>query len=121
MLKRTIPSFAAVAIAMSLAAPTSPGFAQGMAKSNQFWWPDQLDLGPLRDHDAKSNPLGEDFDYAKAFESVDLKALKADIEKALTGLDASFYFIVDLTGLEYCINLEWLDLTGNQISNLSYS
>jgi catalase-peroxidase len=73
-----------MAIAMSLAAPTSPGFAQGMAKSNQFWWPDQLDLGPLRDHDAKSNPLGQDFDYAKAFESVDLKALKADIEKALT-------------------------------------
>jgi catalase-peroxidase len=84
MLKRTIPLFAAMAIALSLAAPTSPGFAQGMAKSNQFWWPDQLDLGPLRDHDAKSNPLGEDFDYAEAFQSVDLKALKADIEKALT-------------------------------------
>jgi catalase-peroxidase len=84
MLKRTIPSFAAMAIAMSLAAPTSPGFAQGTAKSNQFWWPDQLDLGPLRDHDAKSNPLGEDFDYAEAFRSVDLAALKQDIEDALT-------------------------------------
>jgi catalase-peroxidase len=55
-----------------------------MAKSNQFWWPELLDLGQLRAHDARSNPYGDDFDYAKAFESVDLKALKADIEKALT-------------------------------------
>ena len=40
--------------------------------------------GQLRSHDARSNPYGDDFDYAKAFNSVDLKALKADIEKALT-------------------------------------
>ena len=32
------------------------------AKSNQFWWPDQLDLSSLRDHDKRSNPLGEDFE-----------------------------------------------------------
>ncbi len=36
-------------------------------RSNQFWWPDQLDLSPLRNHDARSNPLGADFDYAQAF------------------------------------------------------
>ncbi|MGB5261337.1 MAG: catalase/peroxidase HPI [Gammaproteobacteria bacterium] len=58
--------------------------AQGEPKSNQFWWPDQVDLGPLRDHDNKSNPYGDDFDYARAFNSVDLKALKTDIEKELT-------------------------------------
>ena len=40
-----------------------------------------LDLEQLRAHDARSNPYGDDFDYAKAFNSVDLKALKADIEK----------------------------------------
>ncbi|MCG6869116.1 MAG: catalase/peroxidase HPI [Gammaproteobacteria bacterium] len=56
----------------------------GKAKPNTFWWPDQVDLGPLRDHDKNSNPYGDDFDYATAFASVDLKALKADIEKALT-------------------------------------
>jgi catalase-peroxidase len=56
----------------------------GKAKPNSFWWPDQVDLGPLRDHDDKSNAYGEDFDYAAAFNSVDLKALKADIEKVLT-------------------------------------
>jgi catalase-peroxidase len=57
--------------------------ASGKAKTNQFWWPEQVDLGPLRDHDNKSNPYGDDFDYAKAFASVDLKALKADIENVL--------------------------------------
>jgi catalase-peroxidase len=54
------------------------------AKSNQFWWPDQLDLSPLRDHDARSNPLGEDFDYAAAFKTLDLDAVKKDIDKTLT-------------------------------------
>ncbi|WP_069948856.1 catalase/peroxidase HPI [Microbulbifer aggregans] len=56
---------------------------QGAPKSNQFWWPDQLDLAPLRDHGAESNPLGEDFNYAKAFNSLDLKAVKKDIETTL--------------------------------------
>jgi len=56
----------------------------GAAKSNQFWWPDQLDLSALRDHDARSNPLGDDFSYAKAFESLDLEAAKKDIDALLT-------------------------------------
>ncbi|MDX2493789.1 MAG: hypothetical protein QNK27_02385, partial [Desulfuromusa sp.] len=55
-----------------------------MEKPNSFWWPDQVDISPLRDHDSNSNPYGDDFDYAKAFNSVDLKVLKADIEKVLT-------------------------------------
>ena len=54
------------------------------AKSNQFWWPDQLDLSPLRDHDSRSNPLGETFDYADAFETLDLDAVKQDIDTVLT-------------------------------------
>ncbi|MEM8563111.1 MAG: catalase/peroxidase HPI, partial [Pseudomonadota bacterium] len=53
-------------------------------KSNQFWWPDQLDLSPLRDHDSRSNPLGEDFNYAVAFSQLDLAAVKADIDAVLT-------------------------------------
>ena len=56
----------------------------GQAKSNQFWWPDQLDLSALRDHDSRSNPLGEDFDYADAFSKLDLKAVKQDIDALLT-------------------------------------
>ena len=42
-----------------------------------------LDLSPLRQHGAASNPMGDDFDYAEAFASVDLAALKADIEKVM--------------------------------------
>jgi catalase-peroxidase len=58
--------------------------AQGDPMPNQFWWPDQLDLSPLRQHAAESNPLGENFDYAKAFLSLDLNAVKQDIAKVLT-------------------------------------
>jgi catalase-peroxidase len=58
--------------------------AEGAAKSNQFWWPDQLDLSPLRTHSAESNPLGADFDYPKAFATLDLAAVKADIKQVLT-------------------------------------
>lgn len=53
-------------------------------KSNQFWWPDQLDLGALRDHDSRSNPLGEDFDYAAAFNKLDMNAVKKDLNELLT-------------------------------------
>ena len=46
----------------------------GQAKSNQFWWPDQLDLSSLRDHDLRSNPYGPDFNYADHFSKLDLAA-----------------------------------------------
>jgi catalase-peroxidase len=53
-------------------------------KSNQAWWPEKLDLSPLRDHDGRSNPFGDDFDYAEAFAQVDLAELKADVRQTLT-------------------------------------
>ena len=84
MLKRTIPLAAAIAIAIAPVAQSENMFSEGKAKPNNFWWPEMLDLGQLRAHDARSNPYGGDFDYAKAFASVDLKELKADIEKVLT-------------------------------------
>lgn len=54
------------------------------AKPNSFWWPKQLDLSPLRDHDSRSNPLGADFDYAAAFKQLDLNSVKQDIDHLLT-------------------------------------
>ncbi len=53
-------------------------------KSNQFWWPQQLDLSALRQNDAGANPYGAQFNYAKEFASLDLAALKKDINAALT-------------------------------------
>ena len=58
--------------------------AEGAPRTNQFWWPDQLNLTPLRQHDAESDPRGEGFDYAKAFASLDLNAVKQDIKTVLT-------------------------------------
>lgn len=56
----------------------------GQPRSNQYWWPDQLDLSALRDQDSRSNPLGEDFNYAQAFSTLDLDAVKQDIDQLLT-------------------------------------
>ena len=59
-------------------------FAKGEAKPNKFWWPEQVDLAPLRAHSPASDPMGEDFDYAKEFEKLDFAALKKDIEAVMT-------------------------------------
>ncbi|MGK0441657.1 MAG: catalase-peroxidase [Pseudohongiellaceae bacterium] len=58
--------------------------ALGQAKSNQFWWPDQLDLSALRDHDKRSSPMSVDFNYAEEFSQLDLNAVKLDINALLT-------------------------------------
>ncbi len=84
MLKQTISSLSAVAVAVSMAVLSTPAFTQDAPKSNQFWWPEQLNLAPLRAHDARSNPYGDDFNYAEAFNSVDIEALEKDIEETLT-------------------------------------
>lgn len=51
--------------------------------SPQFWWPERLDLSPLRQHAAESNPMGSRYNYIKAFQTLDLKQVKADIEKVM--------------------------------------
>ncbi|MDP5209793.1 catalase/peroxidase HPI [Microbulbifer sp. 2205BS26-8] len=76
-------SFAATEEEVVTAPVTREGPVKGQPKSNLFWWPDQLDLRPLRQHSPKSNPMGEDFDYAEAFKTLDLKAVKSDIEVLL--------------------------------------
>jgi len=51
---------------------------------NKDWWPNQLNLYPLRKNSSKSDPMGEEFDYAAEFNSLDLDTLKADIEEVMT-------------------------------------
>ena len=52
--------------------------------SNRDWWPNQLRLDLLSQHSSKSNPMGEDFDYAKEFKSLDLAAVKKDLDALMT-------------------------------------
>jgi catalase-peroxidase len=52
--------------------------------TNRDWWPKQLDLSVLHQHSNLSNPMGEDFDYAKEFKSLDLKAVIKDLNKLMT-------------------------------------
>jgi len=85
MHKTLVTLLAAVAAgALPLLTPAAAFSATGVPRSNQFWWPEQLDLSPLRQHAAESNPLGEEFDYAKAFATLDLNAVKQDIKTVLT-------------------------------------
>ncbi len=56
----------------------------GGGTSNRDWWPDQLNLDILRQHSSKSNPMGEDFDYAEEFKSLDLAAVKKDLTDLMT-------------------------------------
>ena len=78
-----IVGFLAISFSTSAIA-TNTASSEVKSKSNQFWWPEQLDLGPLRDHGIESNPYGATFDYAKELKTLDLQALKKDIDATLT-------------------------------------
>ncbi len=52
--------------------------------SNQHWWPHQLNLRILRQNHPAADPMGKDFDYAAAFESLDFEALTADVDALMT-------------------------------------
>ncbi|MEQ1930684.1 MAG: catalase/peroxidase HPI [Parvularculaceae bacterium] len=59
--------------------------ASGLAaRTNAFWWPEQIDLTQLRQNEAVSNPLGGTFNYPEAFARLDLAVVKKDIETAMT-------------------------------------
>jgi len=54
------------------------------ASANQRWWPEQLDLKMLHQNSAEGNPMGKKFNYAKAFKTIDLDALAADVDAVMT-------------------------------------
>ncbi len=56
----------------------------GGGTTNRDWWPNQLKLDILHQRSSKSNPMGEGFNYAKEFKSLDLKAVKKDLRKLMT-------------------------------------
>jgi len=71
---------ATAALVSAVAMHAAPTEAAGKPTSNQFWWPDKLDLRPLRQHGSESNPMGDSFNYAEEFKKLDLNAVKKDIE-----------------------------------------
>jgi catalase-peroxidase len=89
MRNRTSP-IVSVAVAVAAVLALSPvGVASaaevaGKPMTNQMWWPEKLDLSPLRQHQARSNPMGDNFNYAEEFKKLDLVALKADIKAVMT-------------------------------------
>lgn len=62
----------------------SPAPAPARPRTNRDWWPNQLDLQVLHQHAPGSNPMGEDFDYAAEFASLDVEALKQDVFEVMT-------------------------------------
>ncbi len=84
MLKKTLPITIAISVAISTMVMSSTALAGNGAKTNQFWWPEKLNLSPLRQHGVESNPYGEQFNYAEEFAKLDLTQLKKDIQTTLT-------------------------------------
>ncbi|WP_440057032.1 catalase/peroxidase HPI (plasmid) [Pseudoalteromonas sp. T1lg65] len=82
MITRPKLSLCAVALAISSLTSQAAPLSQE-AKTNQFWWPEQLNLSPLRQHSPESNPYGSDFNYAAEFSKLDLAKVKKDIERTL--------------------------------------
>ena len=66
MIKKSLTGGALLAALIAQLGTASAALAQE-PKSPQFWWPEQLNLQPLRQHAAESNPMGEEFDYAEEF------------------------------------------------------
>ena len=83
-MKRSTKTMLIHATVLSMMAFSFPAYADGEPRDNQFWWPETLDLSPLRARSSESNPLGKDFDYAKEFQKLDLAAVKKDINDVLT-------------------------------------
>ncbi|HEY9043255.1 MAG TPA: catalase/peroxidase HPI, partial [Rheinheimera sp.] len=81
MIKKTVPMISVLALAISISVSAAD---TGTTTTNSFWWPDKLDLTPLRQNAVKSNPYGADYDYVQKFNALDLDALKADIKAVMT-------------------------------------
>jgi catalase-peroxidase len=62
----------------------APSNARAGGRSNRDWWPEQLNLSILHQHSAKSDPMGEGFDYAKEFKTLDLDAVVKDLHALMT-------------------------------------
>ncbi|MCC5013552.1 MULTISPECIES: catalase/peroxidase HPI [unclassified Legionella] len=84
MPKRIIFFIAAFTAALSPLSLSTSLHAEDAPKTNQYWWPKTLDLSPLRQPNPTSNPMRQQFNYAEAFNSLDLDAVINDLKKLMT-------------------------------------
>ena len=84
MLKRTLSLTAVVMVGLSSLVPANLVLAQEAVATNEYWWPNRLDLDPLRRDLDASDPAGQDFDYAAAFNALDLDVVKQDLVTLMT-------------------------------------
>ena len=84
----------------------------GTGRSNRDWWPNQLNLGILRQHSSLSNPMEESFNYKEAFLKLDLSEIKNDLSHLMTDSQRlvasrlwSLWSFYDSYGLAQCRNL----------------
>lgn len=83
MLKRINFFITAVIAAITPLSLSISSYAEDVPKTNEYWWPKLLDLSPLRQPNTNSNPMGPQFNYAEAFNSLDLNAVIRDLEKLM--------------------------------------
>ena len=85
--------------------PVMHGGGKPAGRANRDWWPDQLDLSVLHRHSPRANPLDDGFEYADAFASLDVNALKQDVMRVMTTSQAWWpadYGHYGPTGLRSC-------------------
>jgi len=84
MVKSSISLLTVLAFGLFSVVTINSVSAQDAAPTNDYWWPNRLNLDPLRQHAAASNPMGDEFNYAEEFQSLDLNALTRDLEEVMT-------------------------------------
>lgn len=84
MFKRSAPWLVVIALGITPLSTSIAATMQDLPKTNEYWWPKRLNLTPLRQPNATSNPYGKHFDYAKEFNKLDLNALISDLKKVMT-------------------------------------
>ncbi len=89
MIKTTLKSFVLFVLAFAQvgysaeAHKQSPLVSEPQSTTNRFWWPELVDLAPLRQHAKESSPMADDFNYAEEFKKLDINAVKKDIAQVL--------------------------------------
>ena len=84
MFKQSLSALAILAVSASVVAPIQQAQANETTITNDYWWPNRLDLSPLKKNSDTINPLTSEFSYAKAFSTVDVEELKKDLRTLMT-------------------------------------